>query len=276
MRWLLRWQHVAPGTQVVGERGTLEVLQQLQGFEIPANAWERQVLARRIADYDPQWLDQLCLTGAVGWGRLSPHPATLDYSGGRPANGNGSTQSAPAPRQRRVIPTSVAPITFFVREDADWMAFAAKIPISRKRPGDMGHPASDEGRGLEPRGADWCWISAAARSFFLCRHCARHGQAEGRDRDCDCGNWLRPVGDGRWIRQSAGADRSQAARGAGKRAQHASAAQFGAVGAAACGCGGRAPAGGRGRLLDAAAALWNCDSRCYWRGSRTCRRGASC
>src|SRR6202030_2823873 len=78
MRWLLRWQHVAPETQVQGERSTLEVLRQLQGFEIPANAWERQILARRIANYDPQWLDQLCLTGAVGWGRLSPHPATLE------------------------------------------------------------------------------------------------------------------------------------------------------------------------------------------------------
>jgi ATP-dependent helicase Lhr and Lhr-like helicase len=106
MRWLLRWQHVAPGTQVQGERSTLEVLRQLQGFEIPANAWERQILARRIANYDPQWLDQLCLTGAVGWGRLSPHPATLEDS---------------AAGKRRVIPTSVAPITFFVREEADWM-----------------------------------------------------------------------------------------------------------------------------------------------------------
>ncbi len=106
MRWLLRWQHVAPGTQVQGERATLEVLRQLQGFEIPANAWERQILARRIANYDPQWLDQLCLTGAVGWGRLSPHPATLEDS---------------AAGKRRVIPTSVAPITFFVREEADWM-----------------------------------------------------------------------------------------------------------------------------------------------------------
>ncbi len=105
MRWLLRWQHVAPGTQVRGERGTLEILQQLQGFEIPANAWERQVLARRIADYDPKFVDQLCLTGAVGWGRLSPHPATLDDS----------------THGRRVIPTSVAPITFFVRDEADWM-----------------------------------------------------------------------------------------------------------------------------------------------------------
>jgi ATP-dependent Lhr-like helicase len=119
MQWLLQWQHVAPGTQVSGERGTLEVLRQLQGFEIPANAWERQVLARRIVDYDPKWLDQLCLTGAVGWGRLSPHPATLDY-----ANAIAASElepGAPAPRQRRVIPTSVAPITFFVREDADWM-----------------------------------------------------------------------------------------------------------------------------------------------------------
>jgi ATP-dependent Lhr-like helicase len=107
MRWLLRWQHVAPGTQVQGERATLDVLRQLQGFEIPANAWERQVLAKRITNYDPKWLDQLCLTGAVGWGRLSPHPATLEDS---------------AAGKRRVIPTSVAPVTFFVREEADWMS----------------------------------------------------------------------------------------------------------------------------------------------------------
>jgi ATP-dependent Lhr-like helicase len=107
MRWLLRWQHVAPGSQIQGERATLEVVRQLQGFEVPANAWERHVLSRRIANYDPQWLDQLCLTGAVGWGRLSPHPATLEDS---------------AAGKRRVIPTSVAPITFFVREESDWMS----------------------------------------------------------------------------------------------------------------------------------------------------------
>jgi ATP-dependent Lhr-like helicase len=119
MRWLLRWQHLAPEAQVQGERATLEVLRQLQGFEIPASAWERQILARRIADYDPKWLDQLCLTGAVGWGRLSPHPATLEGS---------------APGKRRVVPTSVAPITFFVREESDWMSPhdpAAHEPESR-------------------------------------------------------------------------------------------------------------------------------------------------
>ena len=106
MRWLLRWQHLAPQSQLAGERGLLQALRQLQGFEIPANAWEKQILARRINDYDPAALDQLCLTGAIGWGCLSPHPATLEEAGeGR----------------RRVVPTSVAPITFFVREESDWM-----------------------------------------------------------------------------------------------------------------------------------------------------------
>jgi ATP-dependent helicase Lhr and Lhr-like helicase len=112
MTWLLRWQHLAPGTQVRGEHGTLEVIRQLQGFEIPASAWERFVLARRISDYDPAHLDQLCLTGAVGWGRLSPHPATLEATG---------TDETGRENRRRVIPTRVAPIAFFVREDADWL-----------------------------------------------------------------------------------------------------------------------------------------------------------
>jgi ATP-dependent Lhr-like helicase len=112
MSWLLRWQHVAPGTQVRGEHGTLEVIRQLQGFEIPASAWERFILARRISDYDPANLDQLCLAGAVGWGRLSPHPATLEATG---------TGEDGRENRRRVIPTRVAPIAFFVREDADWL-----------------------------------------------------------------------------------------------------------------------------------------------------------
>jgi ATP-dependent helicase Lhr and Lhr-like helicase len=144
LRWLLRWQHLTPGSQVAGERGTMEVLRQLQGFEIPANAWERQVLSRRIADYDPKWLDQLCMTGAVGWGRLSPHPATLDSGGPAIASADGTS----APRQRRVIPTSVAPITFFVREEADWMIPRGNPHFSQKQ-GEAGHPSeSSEGRGL--------------------------------------------------------------------------------------------------------------------------------
>jgi ATP-dependent Lhr-like helicase len=139
MHWLPRWQHVAPGTQLSGERGLREVVRQLQGFEIPANAWERQILPQRLRDYDPAHLDQLCLTGAVGWGRLSPHPATLEATAG----GN-----------RRVVPTSVAPIALFMRDESDWMGCArSQQPDAIQR--CLSPVASDVFAYLQSRGASF-------------------------------------------------------------------------------------------------------------------------
>jgi ATP-dependent helicase Lhr and Lhr-like helicase len=144
MRWLFRWQHVAPGSQMRDERGTLAVLRQLQGFEIPASAWERQVLARRISNYDPAMLDQLSLTGAVGWGRISPHPAMLEESSGG---------------ARRVVPTSVAPITFFIRDDAEWMA----LPTVHHAHADAVHSI----KGLSPGAREVMeFLRSRGASFF--------------------------------------------------------------------------------------------------------------
>ncbi|HEY0161146.1 MAG TPA: helicase-related protein [Edaphobacter sp.] len=109
MRWLLAWQHLAPQTQLSGEEGVLEALHQLEGFEAPAIEWERTLLPARVANYDPRWLDALCLSGAVGWGRISPHPAW--------SNGDGSGP-------RRVVPSGAAPITFYIRESAEWLPHA--------------------------------------------------------------------------------------------------------------------------------------------------------
>ena len=75
LRFLSRWQHLARGAQLHGVDGLLQVIRQLQGYEISAAAWEGEVLARRIVRYTPELLDQLCLSGEVMWGRLSPHPA---------------------------------------------------------------------------------------------------------------------------------------------------------------------------------------------------------
>src|SRR5207253_2906621 len=72
MRFLLRWQHVAPGTQLAGESGLVSVLEQLQGFEAAAVAWEPELLARRVRHYESGWLDRLCHDGAVAWLRLTP------------------------------------------------------------------------------------------------------------------------------------------------------------------------------------------------------------
>ena len=106
MQWLLGWQHVAPQTQLTGEAGLLEALRGLEGFEAPAVEWERTLLPQRVSGYDPRWLDALCTAGVAGWGRLSPHPAFYAAESGGP---------------RRVIPTSMAPIAFFLREEALWL-----------------------------------------------------------------------------------------------------------------------------------------------------------
>jgi ATP-dependent Lhr-like helicase len=108
IRFLSRWQHLAPGSQLHGLDGALQVIRQLQGYEISAAAWETQILPRRIARYSPDLLDQLCLSGEVVWGRLSPHPAFE-----RPEPG-------------RVRPTRVAPLTIFLREDSGWLVAAAQ------------------------------------------------------------------------------------------------------------------------------------------------------
>jgi ATP-dependent helicase Lhr and Lhr-like helicase len=139
MRWLLRWQHVAPGTQVLGERGLLEVVQQLQGYEAPASAWERDILARRVKNYDGGALDQLCLDGTIGWGRLSPHPAFL-----REAN----------ERSYRVVPTKVAPITFFVRENVEWI-FGEHQKAVRSETGTLSGDATEVAEFLRRHGASF-------------------------------------------------------------------------------------------------------------------------
>src|SRR5207302_865263 len=102
------------------------------------------IFARRISNYDPKFLDQLCLTGAVGWGRLSPHPAMLEDS-------TGGT--------RRVVPTSVAPITFFVRDDAEWMA----LPNIRAAHTEM----EEQARGLSPGAREvLAFLRSRGASFF--------------------------------------------------------------------------------------------------------------
>jgi ATP-dependent helicase Lhr and Lhr-like helicase len=72
MRFLLHWQHVAAEDQVKGPEGLMAAIEQLEGFELAAAAWENDVLPARVADYDGAQIDQLCLSGRVAWGRLTP------------------------------------------------------------------------------------------------------------------------------------------------------------------------------------------------------------
>ena len=132
MRFLTRWQHTEPGTRLHGADGLLQVLRQLQGYEISAAAWESTVLPQRVAKYEPELLDRLCLAGEVMWGRLSPHP------------------SLETPTGRRVRPTRVAPLAIFLREDAEKL-----LPPSSDRMPMLSHPARDVLVALQARGASF-------------------------------------------------------------------------------------------------------------------------
>ena len=128
--FLWRWQHLVPGSRLHGVDGTLQIVKQLQGYEISAAAWEPEVLARRIARYEPEFLDQLSLAGEVMWARLSPHPAFED------------------PEPRRVRPTRTAPIAIFLRESAEWLQGTTDTPV-------LSHAAGEILKQLEQRGASF-------------------------------------------------------------------------------------------------------------------------
>ncbi|MCS7173356.1 MAG: DEAD/DEAH box helicase [Armatimonadetes bacterium] len=100
IRFLFRWQHVHPGTQLHGRGGLLEVIGQLQGLELPAEAWETSVLPARVSAYNPADLEALCLGGVIAWGRIVP---------------NGGPESDRVRRRRGVVRTT--PIAFLLRED---------------------------------------------------------------------------------------------------------------------------------------------------------------
>ena len=72
MRFLFVWQKVAMEHRVQGPESVAAIIDQLEGFEAPAGSWESEILPARVPDYDPAWLDALCLSGRLTWLRLSP------------------------------------------------------------------------------------------------------------------------------------------------------------------------------------------------------------
>lgn len=64
-RFLPAWQHV--GGRHRGIDGVLTVVDQLAGCAVPASALEPLVLASRVRDYEPSYLDELTASGEVIW-----------------------------------------------------------------------------------------------------------------------------------------------------------------------------------------------------------------
>ena len=101
-RFLFAWQRADSEHRVEGLEGLQSILEQLDGCELAVAAWESAVLPARVIDYDPEWLDRLCFSGRVGWGRLTA-----------PQNSNA----------RASAPLRTSPIALYLRENlADWLA----------------------------------------------------------------------------------------------------------------------------------------------------------
>ncbi|HYU70177.1 MAG TPA: ATP-dependent DNA helicase, partial [Burkholderiales bacterium] len=126
MRFLLHWQHVAGEQQLKGPEGLAAVVEQLDGYEVAAGAWEHEVLAARVLDYVPDFIDRLCLSGRVAWGRLSP------------ANGTGKA------------PLRSSPIALMLRQHAGLWRAAAEPEA-----GELGSEARAVYEALRSRGASF-------------------------------------------------------------------------------------------------------------------------
>lgn len=104
LEFLARSQGALPGFHKQGADGLHEVISQLQGTDLAAGAWEQSVLPLRVEGYRSVWLDELCLSGDVGWGRMEPH--TRRKSTGRPM----------------ASMTRSIPVSIFLRADQHWLA----------------------------------------------------------------------------------------------------------------------------------------------------------
>lgn len=118
VRFLVNWQHLSPLTRLSGRSGLLGSILQLQGFEAAASAWEEHLFTGRVEHYQRTWLDDLCQSGRVSWGRLGLRsPEAEDHS-----------------RRGATTPSRATPISFARRSDLPWLLAAARGDLTVEEP----------------------------------------------------------------------------------------------------------------------------------------------
>jgi len=103
MRFLFHWHHL--DDKVESKDALLDIVQQLEGFSIPAAAWESDILPSRMSFYLPDWMDGLCNSGRVNWMRI--------VSGNNNNSKNGKAKASPI---------SITPIALMLRQHVNaWL-----------------------------------------------------------------------------------------------------------------------------------------------------------
>jgi len=124
LRFLSEWQRVLPESRMQGSDALAAVLTQLEGFEAPAGAWETEIIPSRVAEYDPQWLDEHCRAGRVIWTRLAARAPTRSGTGAAAhAAAQAAAQHTEPERGRGASPIRSTPITLLARRNVPlWSA----------------------------------------------------------------------------------------------------------------------------------------------------------
>jgi ATP-dependent Lhr-like helicase len=84
MRFLFDWQHLSSATRWRGQDALPALLDQLEGYEAAAGAWESELLPARLGDYFEPWLDELCRAGKIVWSRLGSGAKTVGKASAGP------------------------------------------------------------------------------------------------------------------------------------------------------------------------------------------------
>ncbi len=104
--FLARHHGAVAGYRRQGSDGVFDAIVQLQGLDLSSAAWEESMFPLRVDGYQSSWLDELCLTGDIGWGRLDPATKKRTPTSGRPM----------------ASVTRAVPISFYLREDLAWLS----------------------------------------------------------------------------------------------------------------------------------------------------------
>ncbi len=82
-----------------GQSALQRSLSKLDGLSAPATLWESDILPARVESYDPAWLDVMCISGRVMWGRVQRAVVKVANESGRKS---GPIKSTPITLMSRV------------------------------------------------------------------------------------------------------------------------------------------------------------------------------
>ncbi len=111
----------------------------LDGVAAPAASWEQDIFPARVKDYDPNWLDVMCISGRVTWGRYSL-PINSQRNQGRKKN---------------AAPVKSTPITLASRQNLDLWQALARAQVDSNETAATGAVAQRIEQDLQTHGASF-------------------------------------------------------------------------------------------------------------------------